>query len=746
VICTDGRAEALANTLRCLQHLDGPAFEVCVVRGPTEDGTADVLAAWAGRIKVARNPERNLSVSRNIGIAMAAGEIVAFIDDDGLPEPEWLPQLLRAFDDPLVAGAGGIVMDHTGARAQYLYASADRLGNADWRRDTPAHDCNFPFSFNFPYVQGTNGAFRREALLAIGGFDEEFEFYLDETDVCCRLVDRGRTIRQLPDAAVHHKFLPSATRTADRVTRVLYPVLKNKLYFSLMNNRGHYPLRRALDDMTTFVNTHEAALRHHIGAGLLPASDLDAFRADADRAWSVGLERGLSRQRRLLQPELLRQHEAAFLEFPRPVPAGGRDVLVFVSQEYPPGRMGGIGRYVHQMARAVAELGHHVHVLTRGENHDRVDFEDGAWVHRIVPRPASPMPDRAVPAHIWTHACTMLDALRDIAHRRPVTAVYAPIWDCEGAAILLDGRFPLVVGLQTTLRFWLDSHPHFASDEAFQRDFAEPMLALETRLLRDCSGVHAISGAIARDIAQAYGVALDPPRTEIVPLGLEDWTLLPDTAPAPLPENALRLLFVGRLEARKGIDALLDVLPRLLGRHPRLHADIVGNDRIPGPDGRTYREVFEASVPPTLLDRVRFHGEATEDRLRGLYRACDIFAAPSRFESFGLILVEAMMYGKPVVACRTGGMVEVAEDGRTALLAEPGDAASLEACLEQLVQDPSLRHALGEAGRRRYEARFSPGPMADGVAALLRRSAVRREAPLPRAHADHGAAMAESPP
>src|SRR5262249_20246105 len=158
--CTDGRAEGLANTLRCLQYLEGPEFEVCVVCGPTQDGTEEMLSAWTGQIKVAKNPARNLSISRNIGIAMAAGDLVAFIDDDALPEPEWLPQIVQAFDDPQVAGAGGVVMDHTGARPQYLYSSADRLGNADWARNTPADDYNFPLSFNFPYVQGTNCAFR----------------------------------------------------------------------------------------------------------------------------------------------------------------------------------------------------------------------------------------------------------------------------------------------------------------------------------------------------------------------------------------------------------------------------------------------------------------------------------------------------------------------------------------------------------------------------------------------------------
>ena len=138
VICTDGRAAALANTLTCLQHLDGPDFEVCVVQGPTEDGTTEILAGWADQLKRARNPERNLSMSRNIGIALTTGDIVAFIDDDGLPEAAWLVELLRAFDDPRVGAAGGLVMDHTGASVQYSYASADRLGQADWQRKTPA--------------------------------------------------------------------------------------------------------------------------------------------------------------------------------------------------------------------------------------------------------------------------------------------------------------------------------------------------------------------------------------------------------------------------------------------------------------------------------------------------------------------------------------------------------------------------------------------------------------------------------
>ena len=155
---------------------------------------------------------------------------------------------------------------------------------------------------------------------------------------------------------------------------------------------------------------------------------------------------------------------------------------------------------------------------------------------------------------------------------------------------------------------------------------------------------------------------------------------------------------------------------RRTGTPPEL--DIVGNDTIPGPDGTTYRARFEAATADAK-PRVTFHGEVGEAALRGFYRACDLFVAPSRYESFGLILVEAMMYGKPVIACRAGGMSEVVEDAETGLLAEPGEVASLERCLERLIGDAALSRRLGEAGRQRYEARFTPRRMAQDMAAFL---------------------------
>ena len=168
VICTDGRVKALRNTLECLRLIDYPFFEVCVVYGPTGDGTAEFLYKYEGEIKVRACAERNISMSRNIGIALSSGEILAFIDDDGLAEPEWLRDLEEAFHDQAVGGAGGVVYDHTGTKPQYLYSSANRLGQADWARQGPANEFNFPFSLIFHTSKGRT-TFRRSTLLAVGG-------------------------------------------------------------------------------------------------------------------------------------------------------------------------------------------------------------------------------------------------------------------------------------------------------------------------------------------------------------------------------------------------------------------------------------------------------------------------------------------------------------------------------------------------------------------------------------------------
>ena len=200
VICTDGRLPFLKATIRGLEALEYRAFELCVVCGPTEDGTRAWLESFGPAIKIAHCPVRNLSQARNIGISLAAGEIVAFLDDDGVPEPEWLADLNAAYEEAGVVAAGGVVYDNTGVAFQARYVTIDRLGYANPNWAGPAPHLNYPFSDEFPHLLGANCTFRRDTLLELGGFDEEYEYFLDETDLIARVNDAGSLIAQLPRA------------------------------------------------------------------------------------------------------------------------------------------------------------------------------------------------------------------------------------------------------------------------------------------------------------------------------------------------------------------------------------------------------------------------------------------------------------------------------------------------------------------------------------------------------------------
>ncbi len=165
---------------------------------------------------------------------------------------------------------------------------------------------------------------------------------------------------------------------------------------------------------------------------------------------------------------------------------------------------------------------------------------------------------------------------------------------------------------------------------------------------------------------------------------------------------------MGRLEKRKGVDTLLACLPAVLDEFPGVSVVLAGRDDLPGEGGQTFRAAFEGSADGRrLAGRVHFLGRVSDEQLARLYADCDIFVAPSRYESFGLILLEAMMFAKPVVGGDVGGVREIVTDGDSGLLVPPGDATALGEALRSLCRSPDLRHRLGQRARVVYEERFT---------------------------------------
>mgnify|MGYP001218696585 CR=1 FL=1 len=251
VICTANRAAHLRTLLYNLQRQTYPHFEVIVVVGPSQDDTPVVLQEFADRIRVANCPVYNLSASRNIGIEAAAGDVVAFLDDDSMPGLTWLAQLAEALSAGGVAGAGGKVYriwPNGDGDIQFLNGMSSVMGDDDAVRqvDGPLPAGDIPAGWWFPRLTGGNMAYFRDALVAVGGFDERFAYMFEEADLAVRLGQAGYCLRPLTGATVYHFPAGGPNRQPQTLNVNWYAWLRGVIYFALKNGRAAAGLSGAL--------------------------------------------------------------------------------------------------------------------------------------------------------------------------------------------------------------------------------------------------------------------------------------------------------------------------------------------------------------------------------------------------------------------------------------------------------------------------------------------------------------------
>lgn len=184
-----------------------------------------------------------------------------------------------------------------------------------------------------------------------------------------------------------------------------------------------------------------------------------------------------------------------------------------------------------------------------------------------------------------------------------------------------------------------------------------------------------------------------------------------------------RLLFIGRFDRIKGADILLDAFTRVAATHPEVRLTFVGPDiGIFQPDGsRLHLSQALARLPTVTRDRIEVLGHRTRDEIAELRRHHPITLIASRYETFGVALIEALAAGSAVVATRAGGCAEILRDGDTGLLVPSEDASAMaKACL-RLLADTALALRLGQSARADVEARFTPEVIAREVATFLAR-------------------------
>ncbi|MDQ2968609.1 MAG: glycosyltransferase family 4 protein [Actinomycetota bacterium] len=221
---------------------------------------------------------------------------------------------------------------------------------------------------------------------------------------------------------------------------------------------------------------------------------------------------------------------------------------------------------------------------------------------------------------------------------------------------------------------------------------------VERALARRASKVIAITEALARFQVDRVGLPAD--KVEVIHYGLDEVPAAWGSNPAAdVRADARVLLAVCRLEPQKGIDIAVRALPKIRDRHPNAELVVLGE----GPLRPELEQLASSlNVPVHLLGRV-------PDVAAWLRRA-DVLLHPARWEGFGLVLLEAMLASKPIVATRVSSIPEIVADGQTGLLVAPDDVAGLAAAVTRVLDDPGT---YGELGRKRAESEFSVARMTD---------------------------------
>ncbi len=705
IINTYNRGAKLRECLRNLRHLKYNDFEVVVVNGPSTDETEAVCREAGDAIKYCRCPEVNLSMSRNIGIAAAAGEICAFIDDDALTHPSWLSEIVTHYDSPKVVGVGGYTLDNTGTQYQATATLCDRLGQ-DYGVANPATEtfC-FPGSPLYPSLLGTNSSFRRAALLEIGGFDETFAYFLDETDVCLRLIDRGGIIRYAPKAIVHHRYAPSHLRTLSNVPKTRFMPIRSKAYFMLRHgqllfDKGELATKVDMLRQETKRDDAESAKR-----GKMTSAALAHLEHDVDRA--------IAEAHRLAQlpPPLALQgpgaHTAPPAFHPYPLADASQLRIAFISRGFPPDDTNGIARWTWLLAKGLAKRGHKVHVVSLAADLPATSYEDGLWIHRISPHPSETLEGFVslfpLPSDLLRWSAAAYEELQNISFDN-LDVVSAPIWDVEGIVTQILAPVPVVTSLHTTYKL-AEPHKPDWQRPVFSKNHVQRVAAAERFLFKCSPSLLGNSKAIVDDIEAAYGVQIAA-RTKIVPHGVED------VGPAEgQPSNPiLTVLFVGRQESRKGFDTAIAAAILVCQKSTNVRFRFVG---AACEDTACLRAI--SSIPPEIASRIEICGHLADNELQEAYKTCDVFIAPSRYESFGLIAIEAMRYGKPVVVGDRGGLREVVANQVNGLLVDPDTPDALAENIELLCLNDELRTKLGTEARKTFLEKFTVEKMVDGA-------------------------------
>ncbi|HKG37096.1 MAG TPA: glycosyltransferase [Solirubrobacterales bacterium] len=620
------------------------------------DHAPDLLAIsrrlWPDLRIVENAGVQGVSAARNTGTEESSGDVVAFLDDDAVAEPQWLERLAGHYRDRRVMGVGGTV-------------------NPTWADGRPNW---FPDEFDWVVgcshsgmprrpamvrnLVGANSSFRREVLTELSGFRPELGRVLgnpigcEETDLCIRAIQRW------PDGLILYD--PGAG-----VSQVVPPARERRRYFverCLKEGRSKAILSRLVGSHDG-LSSERDYLRRTLPAGFLRGLG-DAARGDLS-----GLSRALAIATGLGATVMgYVQGRGSSAAAARSLIRAGGPLRVLMVTPRTPLAHGGVERHVREVSRRLVAAGLEVGVLCvePGSREIREETEEGVAIRSVPAWPANR--DWRFAPGIWGE---MARERWDVVHVQSYHTFVAPL-------AMLRAR---ILGIPYVLTFHGGGHSSRLRNRLrrLQRTLLRPLLARAERLV-----------AVARFEITAYGRELrfGPERFALIPNGTDlpaGGTEAPGSGNGRVEDGGAPVVLatIGRLERYKGHHRVIEAMPHVLERHPEATLLVVGE----GPYEETLRrEAEQLGLGPRVEFTSVPAGDA--DGMVGLLSRTSLVVLLSDFETHPLTALEAAAAGRRLLVADRGGLGELAESGLARAVDPSGPPDRIGAAILEALAEP----------------------------------------------------------
>jgi len=381
--------------------------------------------------------------------------------------------------------------------------------------------------------------------------------------------------------------------------------------------------------------------------------------------------------------------------------------ICMIAWEFPPKICGGLGVHVYENSKKLVENGNEVHVITmkseglpsreimNGIDVLRIDYPDLRWIDRVL-FPSDTQKLGMFEA-FFTNTISFnvfaFSAYKQLEKEGyEIDIVHAHDWLGIPAAMVLQKEFniPFVLTMHST---------------EYGRSGGGGLSVihnLEVLGGQKADRVITVSNSMKEELVS---IGFEREKIDVVYNGVDESKYNPRNSGVKIKEKfgikGPLILFVGRLVWRKGVEYLIRAMPKIISIEPDAELIILGV-------GSEEEKLMKLARDMRMENKITFINRYVSEKERiQFYAAADVVCVPSTYEPFGIVAVEGMSSGKPVVASRTGGLMEIINDGESGLLANPGDAEDLANKITSILKDKELAKKLSVGGRKRIEQEFT---------------------------------------